>query len=91
MAHLTTIEARTLAAAGQAFGLNFTDPLNAPAAEHEIPADPDGEYNGLQANTYSYLLSHVPENQVGRGYRSLARRRCSRRVTVAGRLQNGQQ
>lgn len=43
MAHLTTIEARVLAAAANAFALNFSDPLNAPAAEYDIPADPDGE------------------------------------------------
>ena len=53
MTHLTTIEARTLAAAGQAFGLNFTDPLNAPAAEHEIPTDPDGQYEHWQVTVYS--------------------------------------
>ena len=44
MARLSALEARILAAAGQAFGLNFTDPLNAPATEHDIPADPDGEF-----------------------------------------------
>ncbi len=31
-----------LLAAGRAFGLNFADPLNAPAAEYDLPSDPDG-------------------------------------------------
>ncbi|KAI0342100.1 hypothetical protein BDW22DRAFT_1358216 [Trametopsis cervina] len=39
--HLTALDARTLAASGRQFGLNFTDPLNAPAPEYEIPTDPD--------------------------------------------------
>ena len=43
MTHLSSIEAKILAAAGNAFGFNFTDPLNAPAPEYDIPADPDGE------------------------------------------------
>ncbi|KAJ3553006.1 hypothetical protein NM688_g3848 [Phlebia brevispora] len=40
-ASLGTWEARVLKAATRAFGLNFTDPLNAPAAEYEIPSPPD--------------------------------------------------
>lgn len=44
MGHLGTSEWRVLLAAGQSFGLNFSDPLNAPAAEYEIPGDPDGQY-----------------------------------------------
>ena len=39
-----TIEARILMSAARAFGLNFTDPLNAPAAEYDIPSAPDGTY-----------------------------------------------
>lgn len=42
MGHITALDARTFAAAGRAFGLSFTDPLNAPAAEYEVPSDPDG-------------------------------------------------
>ena len=38
------LEARILKAAARAFGLNFTDPLNAPAVEYEIPSVPDGVY-----------------------------------------------
>lgn len=43
MAHLTSVESKILAAANTAFVLNFTDPLNAPAPEYDIPADPDGK------------------------------------------------
>lgn len=57
MVHLTAIEARVLAAAGQAFALNFSDPLNAPAAEHDIPLDPDGE--SAAPVQYSGVRSHL--------------------------------
>ena len=43
MAHLSSVESKILSAANTAFALNFTDPLNAPAPEYDIPADPDGE------------------------------------------------
>lgn len=35
-------EVALLSSAGSAFGLNFSDPLNAPAKEYSIPSDPDG-------------------------------------------------
>ncbi|KAI0093075.1 hypothetical protein BDY19DRAFT_882324 [Irpex rosettiformis] len=38
---MTALDARTIAASGRQFGLNFTDPMNAPAPEYEIPSDPD--------------------------------------------------
>ncbi|GJE95456.1 hypothetical protein PsYK624_116400 [Phanerochaete sordida] len=41
MVHLSSIESKILSAASNAFALNFTDPLNAPAPEYDIPADPD--------------------------------------------------
>lgn len=47
MSHLGTAEYRILLAASQAFSLNFSDPLNAPAAEYDIPVDPDGKYEVL--------------------------------------------
>lgn len=40
---LDAYEARLLSAVGSSFGLNFSDPLNAPAKEYAIPADPDGK------------------------------------------------
>ena len=40
---LSAADARILAAAGGAFGLNFSDPLNAPAAEFAVPVDPDSK------------------------------------------------
>jgi hypothetical protein len=39
---MNALDARSLAACGRQFGMNFTDPLNAPAQEYEIPTDPDG-------------------------------------------------
>ncbi|KAL4251310.1 hypothetical protein ABKN59_005668 [Abortiporus biennis] len=38
---LSAAEARILLAASTAFKLNFSDPLNSPAAEYALPADPD--------------------------------------------------
>ncbi|EPQ57267.1 hypothetical protein GLOTRDRAFT_137631 [Gloeophyllum trabeum ATCC 11539] len=38
---VTALEAKVLGAAGDALGLNFSDPLNAPAAEYAVPSDPD--------------------------------------------------
>ena len=40
---LSAADGRILAAAGSAFGLNFSDPLNAPAAEFSVPLDPDSK------------------------------------------------
>lgn len=40
---LNAYEARLLSVAGSSFGLNFSDPLNAPAKEYVIPTDPDGK------------------------------------------------
>ena len=57
-------EARLLSSIGSAFGLNFSDPLNAPAKEYAIPADPDGECSPRPSNTASltyYLSSDLSE------------------------------
>ncbi|KAI0663325.1 hypothetical protein C8Q70DRAFT_1102776 [Cubamyces menziesii] len=44
-------EARLLSSVGSAFGLNFSDPLNAPAKEYAIPADPDVTFLKVQVDT----------------------------------------
>ena len=41
-AALNAYEAQLLSAVSSSFGLNFSDPLNAPAKEYAIPSDPDG-------------------------------------------------
>ncbi|OBZ68136.1 hypothetical protein A0H81_11866 [Grifola frondosa] len=38
---LSVHEGRLLSAVGTSFGLNFSDPLNAPAKEYTLPTDPD--------------------------------------------------
>lgn len=43
-ASLSPYEIAVLSSVGSAFGLNFSDPLNAPAKEYAIPSDPDGRY-----------------------------------------------
>ncbi|KAG6903050.1 hypothetical protein C0995_007483 [Termitomyces sp. Mi166 len=40
---LSASQGRLLAAAGNAFRLNFVDALNAPASEYLLPVDPDGQ------------------------------------------------
>ncbi|KAG6911117.1 hypothetical protein DXG01_003857 [Tephrocybe rancida] len=45
---LSAAEGRLLAAAGNAFRLNFADALNAPADEYILPLDPDGMSSSLK-------------------------------------------
>lgn len=63
MARLDTADARRIGAAFQAFGLNFTDAMNAPAPEYDIPVDPDGEYacQPMAGLALTALTSDVPE------------------------------
>lgn len=42
MGRMTALEARIFMAAARQFGFTFSDPLNAPAAEYDVPSDPDG-------------------------------------------------
>jgi hypothetical protein len=41
---ITAKDAMILAAVGRAFSINFDDRLNAPAEEHTLPVNPDGEF-----------------------------------------------
>lgn len=61
---LTALEARTLAASGRQFGLNFTDPMNAPAPEYEIPSDPDGTTIVIwtRSGILKKIYSHFPQS-----------------------------
>lgn len=59
---MTALEARAFMASGRQFGFTFSDPLNAPAAEYDVPSDPDGMLLCALAiivrdltNHYSYL------------------------------------
>lgn len=54
-------EARLLSSIGSAFGLNFSDPLNAPAKEYAIPADPDGSYPSRLFSTAG-LIYYFPSD-----------------------------
>ena len=51
---LPSLKARILGAAGSAFGYGFADPLNAPASDFAIPADPDG--------MYPFLITRLPSS-----------------------------
>ena len=51
---LSSLKARILGAAGSAFGYGFADPLNAPASDFAIPADPDG--------MYPFLITRLPSS-----------------------------
>ncbi|KAI0358672.1 hypothetical protein OH77DRAFT_1587674 [Trametes cingulata] len=44
-------EARILSCVGSSFGLNFSDPLNAPAKEYAIPPDPDVTFLKVTVDT----------------------------------------
>ncbi len=53
---LSAADGRILAAAGGAFGLNFSDPLNSPAAEFALPLDPDSKSSYCRGLTISQLF-----------------------------------
>ncbi|KAH9858939.1 hypothetical protein C2E23DRAFT_880346 [Lenzites betulinus] len=50
-ASLNPYELALLGSVGSAFGLNFSDPLNAPAKEYAIPADPDVTFLKMKVNS----------------------------------------
>lgn len=52
---------RILAASGQAFGLNFDDSANAPAAQYQPAADPDGMSGFLSVTSESNVHSNFLE------------------------------
>ncbi|KAI8993910.1 hypothetical protein BD414DRAFT_436222, partial [Trametes punicea] len=54
-AAINAYEARLLSSVGSAFGLNFSDPLNAPAKEYAIPADPDVTFLKVQLHTINLV------------------------------------
>ncbi|KAI0699566.1 hypothetical protein BC835DRAFT_1412549 [Cytidiella melzeri] len=55
---LDALEARTIMAAGRQFELNFTDPMNAPAQEYDIPTDPDVTFLKVAVDQFN-LVWHV--------------------------------
>ncbi|KAI0829807.1 hypothetical protein BC628DRAFT_1477689 [Trametes gibbosa] len=50
-ASLSPYEIAVLSSVGSAFGLNFSDPLNAPAKEYAIPSDPDVTFLKVQVES----------------------------------------
>ncbi|THH20420.1 hypothetical protein EW146_g951 [Bondarzewia mesenterica] len=54
---LSVFEARVLQAAMDAFSLNFSDVLNAPAAEYAIPLDPDVTFMKVKLESVDLTLS----------------------------------
>ncbi|KAI0762082.1 hypothetical protein BD413DRAFT_680921 [Trametes elegans] len=50
-ATLNAHEAQLLSSVSSSFGLNFGDPLNAPAKEYAIPSDPDVTFLKVQVDT----------------------------------------
>ncbi|KAI0705009.1 hypothetical protein C8T65DRAFT_728083 [Cerioporus squamosus] len=54
-AALTAYEAQLLSAVLSSFGLNFSDPLNAPAKEYAIPSDPDVTFLKVQVDTINVV------------------------------------
>ncbi|RPD53525.1 hypothetical protein L227DRAFT_535889, partial [Lentinus tigrinus ALCF2SS1-6] len=52
---LNAYEGRLLSAAFSSFGLNFSDPLNAPAKEYAIPSDPDVTFLKVHVDTVNVV------------------------------------
>ncbi|KAL1942384.1 hypothetical protein VTO73DRAFT_5986 [Trametes versicolor] len=48
-------EVALLSSAGSAFGLNFSDPLNAPAKEYSIPSEPDVTFLKIQVESVNVV------------------------------------
>ncbi|KZT72059.1 hypothetical protein DAEQUDRAFT_664662 [Daedalea quercina L-15889] len=55
-ASLSAYQARLVSAAGSSFGVNFSDPFNAPAKEFALPVDPDGRLTFLKVSLGSAVL-----------------------------------
>ena len=83
-ASLSAYEARIVSAASNSFAIDFSDPLNAPAKEFVISADPDG-------NVPSFVLgmsieqhdSHVPQGYIRLSIHHLASFRGGYRAGAA--------
>ncbi|KAI0633565.1 hypothetical protein C8Q77DRAFT_1157760 [Trametes polyzona] len=54
-AAINPYEAALLSSAGAAFGLNFSDPLNAPAKDYAIPSDPDVTFLKVQIDSVNMI------------------------------------
>ncbi|KAI0368271.1 hypothetical protein BV20DRAFT_969313 [Pilatotrama ljubarskyi] len=54
-ATINAYEARLLSCVGSSFGINFSDPLNAPAKEYAIPSDPDVTFLKIQVDTVNVV------------------------------------
>ncbi|TBU47302.1 hypothetical protein BD309DRAFT_511415 [Dichomitus squalens] len=54
---LNSYEARLLSTVGSSFGLNFSDPLNSPAKEYAIPADPDVTFLKVRVDAVNIVWS----------------------------------
>ncbi|KZT11041.1 uncharacterized protein LAESUDRAFT_741340 [Laetiporus sulphureus 93-53] len=52
---LSTYQTALLSAVGSSFGLNFSDPLNAPAKEFEVPVDPDVTFLKLRLDSINVV------------------------------------
>ena len=60
-AALNAYETRILSTVGSSFGLNFSDPINAPAKDYAIPSDPDGKLDSTCVRLHRRNLSFLPQ------------------------------
>lgn len=75
---LSIVEGRIILASVNAFGMNFTDPLDAPAPVFALPIDPDSKYTALIPGYV--ILNRRIHSHIREGYRRQSRHHVYRRL-----------